>query len=86
MVAIQYAVCVWMNGYVGFGSVAILHLGRRRNKVAEPLKAKKVSLRDILDEIAEDNAFSDEEMTIALEKVRELEYERWCAQQLKQGH
>lgn len=54
--------------------------------MAEPLKAKKVSLRDILDEIAEDNAFSNEEMTIALEKVRELEYERWCAQQLKQGH
>lgn len=54
--------------------------------MAEPLKAKKVSLREILDEIAEDEAFSSEEMDAAREQLKEMEYQRWCAQQMKQGH
>lgn len=42
--------------------------------MAEPLKAKKVSLREILDEIAEDEAFSDEDRERARDEIKELEY------------
>jgi len=51
--------------------------------MAEPAKHKKVSLRDIMQEIAEDEAFSDEDRQVAFEKVKELEYEAWCLQQMK---
>lgn len=54
--------------------------------MAEPIKNRKVSLRDILDEIAEDEAFSDEDRELAREKVKELEYQEWCSRQMKSGH
>lgn len=53
--------------------------------MAEPVKNRKVSLRDILDEIAEDESFSDEERELARDKVRELEYHKWRSKQLKSG-
>jgi hypothetical protein len=53
--------------------------------VAEQVKYKKVSLRDILEEIAEDEAFSDEERNKAHKEIMELEYKEWCTQQDKQG-
>lgn len=53
--------------------------------MAEPIKNHKVSLRDILDEIAGDEAFSDEERDLAQKKMMELDYQEWCKQQVKQG-
>lgn len=48
------------------------------SNVAEPIKHKKVSLREILDEIAEDESFSQVEHDKALAKIREREYQEWC--------
>lgn len=53
--------------------------------MAEPFKSHKVSLREIMEEIAEDEAFSDEEREQAHRKMMELEYEEWCEQQIKSG-
>jgi hypothetical protein len=51
--------------------------------MAEPLKGRKLTLRELLDQIAEDEEFSDEERELAREKVREIEYKAWCKRQLK---
>jgi len=45
--------------------------------VAEPRKDKKVSLRQILDEIAEDESFSDEDRQLARDKIIQLDSEEW---------
>jgi len=52
--------------------------------MAEPAKNKQVSIRKILDEIVEDETFSEDERKLAQDKVRELEYQEWCKKQLKE--
>lgn len=54
--------------------------------MAEPVKNRKLSLREIMEEIAEDESFSDEEREQANRKIMELEYHEWCLQQMKSGH
>jgi len=51
--------------------------------VAEPRKEKKVSLRQILDEIAEDESFSGEDRQLARDKIIELERSEWSSRQKK---
>jgi purine-nucleoside phosphorylase len=51
--------------------------------MAEPMGRKKISIRKILDEIVEDESFSDEERELAQKKVMELEYREWCERQKK---
>ena len=51
--------------------------------MAEPNRNKKISLREIMDEIAEDEEFSDEDRQLARKKVEELDFQEWCARQLK---
>ena len=51
--------------------------------MAEPIKGDKLSLRQILDEIVEDEAFSEEERRMAFEKSLELEYQEWRSRQTK---
>jgi hypothetical protein len=41
--------------------------------MAEPLKGRRVTLREILDEIADDEAFSDKEREQAGDKSKEIE-------------
>lgn len=41
--------------------------------MAEPIKGRKLTLREILDEIADDEEFSPEEREVAREKSKELE-------------
>jgi hypothetical protein len=41
--------------------------------MAEMVKNRKRTLREILDEIAEDEEFSDEERELARDKVKQLE-------------
>ena len=41
--------------------------------MAEPIKGRKLTLRELLDEIAEDEAFSDEERELARDKMKELD-------------
>lgn len=53
--------------------------------MAEPIKNHKVSLRNIMEEIAEDESFSDEERHLANKKMMELDYQEWCKRQLKSG-
>jgi hypothetical protein len=43
--------------------------------MAEPVKNRKLTLREILDEIAEDEEFSDEERELARDKVKQLDTE-----------
>lgn len=54
--------------------------------MAEPNKGKQVSLRKIMDEIAEDEAIDDTERERAREIARELDYQEWCSQQKKSSH
>lgn len=51
--------------------------------MAEPFKRPKVSLREILDEIAADDAYSDTERAKAKSESLELEYREWCERQSK---
>jgi hypothetical protein len=51
--------------------------------MAETIKVRKLTLRDILDEIAADEEFSDEERELAREKVKEMEFKKWSSQQMK---
>lgn len=41
--------------------------------MAEPIKGRKFTLREILDEIAEDEEFSPEERELARDKLNELD-------------
>jgi hypothetical protein len=43
--------------------------------MAEMIKGRKLTLREILDEIAEDEEFSDEERKLARDKVKQLDTE-----------
>jgi hypothetical protein len=40
--------------------------------MAEPLKGRRLTLREILDEIADDEEFTDEERELAREKSKEI--------------
>ena len=51
--------------------------------MAEPLRHKKISIHDILEEMEKDEIFSKEEVEAAREKALELEYKQWCARQIK---
>lgn len=51
--------------------------------MAEPKNKKKVSLKQILNEIAEDEEFTEEERQSAQRVARELEYKEWCSRQMK---
>lgn len=53
--------------------------------MAEPIKGRKITLRQIMEEIAEDETFSDEEREQAENKVKELDFQEWCRQQMKSG-
>jgi hypothetical protein len=43
--------------------------------MAEMIKGRKLTLREILDEIAEDEEFSDEERELARDKSKQLDTE-----------
>lgn len=58
---------------------------RKESNVAEPIKGLKITLREILDEIAEDENIDSEEREKAVKEIRELEYNEWCLQQIKSG-
>jgi hypothetical protein len=60
-------------------STALIY-SRKESNVAEPAKDKKVSIRKIMDEIEEDDGFSDEERK-AFEEELEVEYREWRKQQ-----
>jgi len=45
--------------------------------MAEPIKNRKISLREILEEMAEDEAFSEEDRRKSHEKLLELEHKEW---------
>lgn len=47
--------------------------------MAEPLKNKKPTLRQLLEDIADDDEFSEEDRRLAKEKSLEIEYQRWSA-------
>lgn len=51
--------------------------------MAEPLKNKKPSLRDLLEDLAEDEESSDEERKLEREKVLEAEYKEWSSRLTK---
>jgi hypothetical protein len=53
--------------------------------MAEPIKGRKLTLREIMDEIADDEEIDPEQREMALEKVREIEYQDWCERQIKAG-
>ena len=48
-------------------------VSRSEGCMAEPIKGRKHTLRELLDEIAEDETFSDEERELAREKSKDLE-------------
>lgn len=41
--------------------------------MAEPVKNRRLTLREIMEEIAEDEEFSDEARALARDKVKELD-------------
>ena len=47
----------------------------KENPLAEMIKGRKLTLREILDEIAEDEEFSDEERELARDRVKQLDTE-----------
>jgi len=47
----------------------------KENPLAEMIKGRKLTLREILDEIAEDEEFSDEERELARDKSKQLDTE-----------
>ena len=51
--------------------------------MAEPVKNRKVSLRDILEEMKEDDAFLSDDRDRAEAEVLELEYKEWSLRQKK---
>lgn len=51
--------------------------------MAEPRKSGKVSLRMILDEIADDEVFSERVQDQARKESLELEYQEWSSRQKK---
>jgi hypothetical protein len=53
------------------------------SNVAEPANRKKISLRDIMDEIAEDESMGEQERRRAMEISLELEYQEWKTKQTK---
>lgn len=54
--------------------------------MAEPIKDRKHTLRELLEELEADEEFSDEERELARNKVKELDDQKWRSQQMKSGH
>ena len=51
--------------------------------MAEPRKDKKLDIRRLLEDLAEDEEFSDEERELEREKVLETEYKAWSSRLTK---
>jgi len=51
--------------------------------MAEPIKGRKLTLREIMDEIADDEEINEKDRERAQEISRELEFQEWSSRQTK---